>query len=86
MGLMDFNKCRHSIRRFWRPWGVLANRRGQATVEFALVLFAFLALVAGLGALCDFGRSGLLAEHASAGASHAVGGSDAGAWADVLAY
>ena len=60
--------------------------RGQATVEFALVLFAFLAVVAGLGALVDFGRSGALAEHASAGASHAVGGGDAGAWADVLAY
>ena len=86
MVLMGFNKCWHSIRRFWQARCVLGNRRGQATVEFALVLFAFLALFAGLGALCDFGRSGLLVEHASAGASHTVGGSDAGAWADVLAY
>ena len=62
------------------------NRTGQATVEFALVLFAFLAFVAGLGALCDFGRSGALAEHASESASHTIGGSDVGAWADVLAY
>ena len=65
---------------------VLGGKKGQATVEFALVMFAFLALLAGLGALCDFGRSGALAKHASESASHAVGGSDAGAWADVLAY
>lgn len=50
------------------------------------MLVAFLSIVAGLGALVDFGRSGALVEHASAGASHAVGSQDAGAWADVLAY
>ena len=60
--------------------------RGQASVEFALVLFAFVALLAGLGALTDFSRSGALAEHAAAGASHAVGNGDVGAWADVFAY
>ena len=86
MALMGFSKCGHSIKSFQRLRDILANRRGQASVEFAIVLFAFLALVAGLGMLCDFERSGILAEHASAGASHTVGGSDAGAWADVLAY
>lgn len=59
---------------------------GQATVEFALVLFAFLALLAGLGALSNFMQSGKLVEHANARASHAVGSGDAGAWVDVLAY
>lgn len=96
MALMGFNKNKHSMQGH-RCYGQATRVRrrvrdlfskscGQATVEFALVLFAFLALVAGLGSLCDFGRSGILAEHASAGASHTVGGSDAGAWADVLAY
>lgn len=60
--------------------------QGQATVEFAVVLFGFLALLAALGALADFGQSGALVEHAAAGASHAVGSNDTGAWADVLAY
>ena len=62
------------------------NKKGQATVEFAVVLFAFLAIVLGLGALSNFMQSGAIVEHAVAGASHAVGGSDTGAWADVLAY
>ena len=60
--------------------------QGQATVEFAIVMVALLSLIAGLGALSDFGQSGVLVEHACAGASHTVGGQDAGAWADVLAY
>ncbi|MBQ9069706.1 MAG: pilus assembly protein [Eggerthellaceae bacterium] len=63
----------------------LRKDQGQATVEFALVLLAFLAVVAGLGALADFGRSGALSNHAAYGASHHVGG-ETGAWADVLAY
>lgn len=64
--------------------GARANA-GQATVEFALVLFAFLGLLAGLGALADFMQSGAMVQHARAGASHHVGG-ETGAWADVLAY
>ena len=86
MALMGFNKVVQNSRGHRRVQELFSRSCGQATVEFALVLFAFLALVAGLGSLCDFGRSGILAEHASAGASHTVGGSDAGAWADVLAY
>ena len=84
MASMAFN-IRMAANRLHRL-GPSSNRKGQASVEFALVLFAFLSLVVGLGALCEFGRSGALAEHASAQASHTIGGSDAGAWADVLAY
>lgn len=50
------------------------------------MLFAFLALLAGLAALANFSQSGLIADHAASGASHAVANGDAGAWADVLAY
>ncbi len=63
----------------------LQGEGGQATLEFALILFAFLSLLVGLGALADFARSGALVEHAGATASHTLG-SDAGAVADVLAY
>ena len=62
------------------------SHKGQASVEFAVVLFAFLALLSALAALADFSQSGLIAEHAARGASHAVGNGDTGAWADVLAY
>ena len=64
----------------------LRSASGQATVEFALVMAAFIALLAGLGALAHFTSSGDLAQHAAEGASHAVGSGDAGAWFDVLAY
>lgn len=73
----------------WSGRRRLTQRRwhaGQATVEFALVLFAFLALLAGLGALSNFMQSGKLVEHANASASHAVGSGDTWAWVDVLAY
>ena len=73
----------------WATQGLTTRKRvtqGQATVEFVVVLFGFLALLTGLGALANFSQSGVLTEHAAHGASHAIGSGDAGAWADVLAY
>lgn len=84
MALMDFKaKKQHTRHHLFsaKRW-----QAGQATVEFALVLFAFLSLLAGLGAMSNFMQSGKLVEHANVSASHAIGSSDAGAWADVLAY
>lgn len=63
---------------------VLENH-GQATVEFALVLAGFLALLVALGALADFASSGAFAQHARSTASHHVAG-ETGAWVEVLAY
>ena len=66
----------------------MACRRtsGQASVEFALVFFAFVALLAGLSALWHMGQDGKLVEHALDSAGHHLASNDAGAWGDVLAY
>ncbi len=48
--------------------------RGQSTVEYAVVLFAFLALVAALGALWHAGRDGKLLNLAIQAASHLCSG------------
>jgi len=50
----------------------LKGECGQATVEYAIVLFGFLALVVGLGALWRFASGGELVEHALAVASHHI--------------
>ncbi len=59
---------------------------GQSTVEYAIVLAAFLALVIGLGAMADLFQSGLVVEHALQSASHHLKDVATGAWADVLLY
>ncbi len=59
---------------------------GQSTVEYAIVLAAFLALVLGLGAMADLFQSGLVVEHALQSASHHLKNVATGAWADVLLY
>ena len=58
---------------------------GQSTVEFALVTFALLCLVVGVGALWRLAGDGVLADHAVQAASHHVEGS-LGAVADVFSY
>ena len=40
------------------------DNRGQATVEYAIVFVAFLALVVALGALWDVLSGGLVVQHA----------------------
>lgn len=48
-------------------------RQGQSTLEYALVLFAFLSLVVGLAAVWHAGRDGHLLKLATAAASHLFG-------------
>lgn len=47
---------------------------GQSTVEYALVLLAFLAMVLALGAVWKVAQEGGLQRLASKAASHALGG------------
>ena len=59
---------------------------GQATVEYALVVFALLAIVVACAVLWHALDEGLFVSHAAAGASHHVGRGSTGAAADVLLY
>lgn len=61
--------------------------RGQSTVEYAVVLLAFLAMVAALAALWHAGREGRLLRLVVSAASHLLGGGDAlGSANDVLLF
>ena len=51
--------------------------RGQSTVEYAVVVVAFLAMLATLGAVWHAGRRGSLTRRAVEASSHQLGGSDA---------
>lgn len=62
------------------------NGGGQATVEYALVVFALLAIIVACAALWRAFDEGLFVSHAAAGASHHVGRGSPGAAADVLLY
>ena len=64
----------------------MRNCAGQSTVEYALVLAAFLAVLIGLGALAHLFAEGTVANHALFGASHHVAGNVAGAILDVFAF
>lgn len=64
---------------------LLADQRGQATVEYALLLAAFLAVLVGLGLLMRAFEEGLFVDHGLAAASHHIQAS-MGWWADVLGY
>lgn len=55
--------------------GWARERRGQSTVEYALVLAAFLAAVLALGAVWRVAHEGGLQRLAEQAASHALGGS-----------
>ena len=80
----------------WRPIGgscardgraagrVEGDLGGQGTVEYALVLFAFAAVVGGIAALVGLFGDGAVASHALASASHGLG--SAGGVADALLY
>lgn len=59
---------------------------GQATVEFAVVLVAFISLLIAFGAIWDAIRDGLLIQHALQCASHHLASVSQGAWADVFSY
>ena len=59
---------------------------GQATVEYAVVLFGMMAVVVGLSVLARFLESGSLIDHALMSASHHVSGVSAGSIVDVFLY
>lgn len=60
--------------------------RGQSTVEYAVVLAAFLALVIALGALWHLFEDGTVTLHALQSASHHLKDAATGAWGDVFLY
>lgn len=64
----------------------LGERRGQGTVEYALVLFAFLSMMAGAGAMWHLLESGQPVQHALQGASHHLSSVAPGAFSDVFMY
>lgn len=59
---------------------------GQASVEYAVVLAAFLALVIALGALWRLFDLGVVVDHALQSASHHIMGVAEGSWGDVFLY
>lgn len=66
--------------------GALAEERGQSTVEYALVLGAFLAMAVALAALWRLLGQGAGADIASRAASHGLGAGTVAALQDVLLY
>lgn len=59
---------------------------GQSSVEYAVVLAAFLALMVGLGVMGRFMSDGMIIDHALQSASHHLQEVAAGAWSDVFLY
>ncbi len=60
------------------------NGSGQASVEYAVVLVGFLALIIALGALHSFLEDGALIEHALQSSSHAIERICSGTTKDVM--
>lgn len=60
------------------------DRSGQASVEYAVVLVGFLALIIALGALHSFLEDGALIEHALQSSSHAIERICSGTTKDVM--
>lgn len=60
------------------------SRSGQASVEYAVVLVGFLALIIALGALHSFLEDGALIEHALQSSSHAIERICSGTTKDVM--
>lgn len=64
----------------------LACHRAQGSVEYAVVLAAFLSIVIAIGALWHLFGDGVVLAHALQSASHHVQGVLSGAWADIFLY
>lgn len=64
---------------------LVADERGQSTVEYALVFTAFLGVVAGAGAIMGAVGDGLFVQHAVTSASHCLTSSVA-ALTDVFCF
>lgn len=66
---------------------LLRSERGQSSVEYALVLVAFLSMVVALGSIWHLCESGTLTRQALRAASHSLErGLTPGLLQDVLAY
>lgn len=65
------------------PCGWMRESRAQATLEYALVLFAFLAMVAAIAAMWRAGAEGVFTSLAGRAASHAL---DLGGVVDISLY
>ena len=66
--------------------GCFRGSSGQATVEYAVVLLAFMAMVAGASVLWHMLDAGLPVQHALQSASHHVAAVAPGAFSDVFMY
>lgn len=63
------------------------DKSGQATVEYAVLLVAFLMVVVGLGAIWRASSTGKLLELAQESCSHSFQASpDLNAWKDILLF
>lgn len=75
--------CRFECLRSW----VGRSERGQSSVEYVLVMIAFLSMVLALGSLWHAGRDGALLNQAVEASSHQLGGSDAlGSMRDIALF
>ena len=83
---MACRKPKKKVRPLWRMRDRIRDIRGQGTIEYAIVIAGFLALIVALGALWRFLESASLVEHAVQGASHHVSGASLGGILDVLLY
>ena len=73
----------HDLRERWARIGL----RGQASVEYALVILAFAWILVSLGILWHAGHDGALLDRAVRSSSHQMGGEDAlGSLRDVALY
>lgn len=71
----------------WRARQAAQDVSGQSTVEYALVLLAFLAMLVGMGAVWHASREGRLADLAREAASHSMpSGVDVKLLQDVTAF
>lgn len=64
----------------------IRSRSGQGTLEYALVVFAVMAMLGGMGALWHLVQSGSPVQHAILDASHHVASLSPGAIADTFLY
>lgn len=78
-------KASSSWKRIQRVARSMRDERGQATVEYAVILGAFLAVVIALGTLWRAMDDGTFLEHALSAASHHLQLSAAGV-IDVFLY
>ena len=83
---MNSKGKKHLARDLRERWAHIGSR-GQASVEYALVILAFAWILVSLGILWSAGRDGALLNRAVRSSSHQMGGEDAlGSLRDVSLY